>query len=34
MYDASTGDRLPVFDAQGQPVGDHLVIGEIEVRTD
>jgi hypothetical protein len=34
MYDASTGDRLPVFDAQSQPVGDHLVIGEIEVRTD
>jgi hypothetical protein len=31
MYDASTGDRLPSFDAESKPVGDHLVIGEIEV---
>jgi hypothetical protein len=34
MYDASTGDRLPAIDAEGQTVGDHLVISGIEVRAD
>jgi hypothetical protein len=24
MYEAASGQRLPVFDAMGTPIGDHL----------
>jgi hypothetical protein len=27
LYDARTGERLPVFDDGGQPAGDHINIG-------
>ncbi|HEX9076895.1 MAG TPA: glycosyltransferase family 39 protein [Anaerolineae bacterium] len=27
LYDARTGERLPVFDDAGQPAGDHISIG-------
>ncbi|MGE5262200.1 MAG: glycosyltransferase family 39 protein [Acidobacteriota bacterium] len=27
LYDARTGERLPVFDDAGQPAGDHINIG-------
>jgi hypothetical protein len=30
-YDEATGERLPVFDAAGQPVGDNLVLAELEL---
>jgi hypothetical protein len=31
MYDEGSGARLPAFDAQDHPLGDHIVLGEIEV---
>jgi hypothetical protein len=34
MYDASTGVRLPVLDAEGQPVGDHLLAGQVQLQAD
>ena len=34
MYDASTGGRLAILDAEGQPVGDHLLVGQVEVQAD
>jgi len=33
MYDADTGDRLPVYDEQANHIGDHLPLGAIELRT-
>jgi hypothetical protein len=30
-YDPSTMERLPVFDAQGRPAGDHVTLGPIKV---
>ncbi len=29
LYRLETGERLPVFDAEGQPLGDGLVLGEV-----
>ncbi len=34
MYDASTGGRLPLLDAEGQPMGDHLLVGQVELQAD
>jgi hypothetical protein len=31
MYDEGSGARLPAFDSQDQPLGDHVVLSEIEV---
>ncbi len=31
VYDAASGERLPVTDAAGQPLGDHLLLDEIAV---
>jgi len=31
MYEESTGTRLPAFDAQGQAIGDKIVLGRIRV---
>lgn len=31
MYDASTGERLPVYDMASRMVGDHIVLPPIEV---
>ena len=31
LYEAITGDRLPVRDAAGQPLGDRLLLGQVEV---
>lgn len=31
LYDPATGQRLSLVDAQGQPVGDELVIGPVRV---
>jgi hypothetical protein len=30
-YDEATGSRLPVFDAAGDPLGDSVVLGELEL---
>jgi hypothetical protein len=32
LYDPATLVRLPVLDGRGQPVADHLILTEIEVR--
>jgi len=32
MYDLQTGERLPVYDAQHNPVGDRILLHEIAVR--
>jgi hypothetical protein len=29
LYDGATQQRLPVFDAQGQPAGDRLLLGQV-----
>jgi hypothetical protein len=34
MYDAETHDRLPAFDAAGQPIGDALTLHTVEVRAE
>jgi hypothetical protein len=34
MYDAETGDRLPVFDAEGSPLGDHISLSGIDLSTE
>ena len=34
MYDASTGERLPVLDAEGLPLGDRLTLAEVELRAE
>ncbi len=31
MYDPATGERLPVFDRQGEFVGDRVFLGEVEI---
>jgi mannosyltransferase len=31
LYEAATGDRLPVRDAAGQPLGDRLLLGQVKV---
>jgi hypothetical protein len=31
MYEESTGARLPAFDAQGQAIGDKIVLGRVRV---
>ncbi len=31
MYEESTGTRLPAFDAQGQAMGDKIVLGKVPV---
>ncbi|RMF32131.1 MAG: hypothetical protein D6759_08900, partial [Chloroflexi bacterium] len=31
LYDPLTGERLPVYDAGGEPVGDHIILAEVEV---
>ena len=31
LYDATTGDRLPVFDAEGIHLGDHLSVAQLQV---
>jgi uncharacterized membrane protein len=31
MYEESTGTRLPAFDAQGQAIGDKIVLGKMQV---
>lgn len=31
MYGESTGTRLPAFDAQGQAIGDKIVLGKVRV---
>lgn len=31
MYDVVTGDRLPVYDARGEPLGDRLLLRAISV---
>jgi hypothetical protein len=31
LYDATTGDRLPAFDAEGNHLGDHLSVTELQV---
>ncbi|GIV75677.1 glycosyltransferase family 39 protein [Litorilinea aerophila] len=31
MYDGDTGERLPIFDGEGQPIGDALGLTEIQV---
>lgn len=31
LYDEATGQRLPVYDAQGQLQGDKIVLGSIEI---
>jgi hypothetical protein len=31
MYDAATGQRLPVYDLAGQPMGDRVLSGSITV---
>lgn len=31
MYEESTGTRLPAFDAQGQAIGDRIVLGRVWV---
>jgi hypothetical protein len=31
LYDAATGTRLHVFDANGNDTGDVLILGEVEV---
>ena len=31
LYDPLTGERLPVYDAGGEPVGDHIILTEVEV---
>ncbi len=31
MYEESTGTRLPAFDAQGQTIGDKIVLGRVWV---
>ncbi|MFZ5916835.1 MAG: glycosyltransferase family 39 protein [Chloroflexota bacterium] len=33
LYDPATGQRLPVLDAQGQKVADHIVISQVTVET-
>jgi len=30
-YLLATMERLPVVDAEGHPVADHVVVGEVEV---
>lgn len=32
LYEAASGTRLPVFDANGQSVGDSVVVGEVEIQ--
>jgi hypothetical protein len=32
MYNLATGERLPLRDAHGNAVGDHLLLGQVEVR--
>ncbi|MBU0494589.1 MAG: glycosyltransferase family 39 protein [Chloroflexi bacterium] len=32
LYDPVTGDRLPVLDDAGQPIGDHMLLTTIEVQ--
>ena len=34
MYDPSTGERLPVSDVEGNLLGNHLLIDEIEISTE
>jgi hypothetical protein len=31
LYDATTGERLPVFDASGTWLGDHLSVTELQL---
>ena len=31
LYDPASGERLPAFDANGQPVGNELTVGFVEV---
>jgi len=31
MYRPGDGQRLPVVDASGQPVGDRIILGEVTV---
>jgi len=31
LYEATTGDRLPVRDVAGQPLGDRLLLGQVKV---
>ncbi|MDP2728371.1 MAG: hypothetical protein Q8P59_12615, partial [Dehalococcoidia bacterium] len=31
MYDPATGQRLPVFDSNGNPIGDRVVLGTVQV---
>jgi len=31
LYDRDTGTRVPVQDAAGQPLGDSLFVGTVEV---
>jgi hypothetical protein len=31
LYEAATGERLPVRDAAGQPLGDRLLLGQVKV---
>jgi hypothetical protein len=31
LYEATTGDRLPVRAATGQPLGDRLLLGQVKV---
>jgi hypothetical protein len=32
MYDPATLERLPVLDERGQPIADHVVLTNVEVR--
>jgi hypothetical protein len=32
MYDLATGERLPQLDTQGNAVGDHLLLGSLDVQ--
>jgi hypothetical protein len=32
MYDLATGERLPWFDADGNPLGDFVPVGSVDVR--
>ncbi len=34
LYHHSTGERLPIRDAQGRPLGDHIRFGEVLVRAE
>ena len=31
LYDPDNGQRLPVLDAQGRPMADRVIIGEVDV---